>query len=145
MCLLSVIWTQTTKKLSCHLDLLVWTILGTWLFCTLYYANRCSCGFLFIKQRRIKGLISRTNLEKCTPAFFEYFKNPGLQLKLTTATVLMRTKRSERITPVLKSSYWLPVTYGIDFNTKATSILALPTGRNSLPGCLYNCMGSQAQ
>lgn len=79
---------------------------------------------------RIKGFMSQTDQEKLIHAFIsnrlDYCNGllTGLpqksikQLQLiqnAAARVLTRTKRSEHITPVLKSLHWLPVRYRIDF------------------------------
>ncbi len=79
---------------------------------------------------RIKGFMSQTDQEKLIHAFIsnrlDYCNGlmTGLpqksikQLQLiqnAAARVLTRTKRSEHITPVLKSLHWLPVSYRIDF------------------------------
>ena len=79
---------------------------------------------------RVKGFMSQTDQEKLIHAFIssrlDYCNSllTGLpqksikQLQLiqnAAAQVLTRTKRSEHITPVLKSLHWLPVSYRIDF------------------------------
>ncbi|KAK0143133.1 hypothetical protein N1851_018750 [Merluccius polli] len=79
---------------------------------------------------RVKGFMSQTDQEKLIHAFIssrlDYCNGllTGLpqksikQLQLiqnAAARVLTRTKRSEHITPVLKSLHWLPVSYRIDF------------------------------
>ena len=79
---------------------------------------------------RVKGFMSQTDQEKLIHAFIssrlDYCNGllTGLpkksikQLQLiqnSAARVLTRTKRSEHITPVLKSLHWLPVSYRIDF------------------------------
>ena len=79
---------------------------------------------------RVKGFMSQTDQEKLIHAFIssrlDYCNGllTGLpqksikQLQLiqnAAAQVLTRTKRSEHITPVLKSLHWLPVSYRIDF------------------------------
>ena len=79
---------------------------------------------------RVKGLMSQTDQVKLIHAFIssrlDYCNGllTGLpqkslkQLQLiqnAAARVLTRTKRSEHITPVLKSLHWLPVSYRIDF------------------------------
>ncbi|KAK0141171.1 hypothetical protein N1851_021853 [Merluccius polli] len=51
---------------------------------------------------RVKGFLSQTDQEKLIHAFI-------------STRVLTRTKRSEHITPVLKSLHWLPVSYRIYF------------------------------
>ena len=79
---------------------------------------------------RVKGFMSQKDQEKLIHAFIssrlDYCNGllTGLpqksikQLQLiqnAAARVLTRTKRSEHITPVLKSLHWLPVSYRIDF------------------------------
>ncbi|KAK0146594.1 hypothetical protein N1851_014100 [Merluccius polli] len=79
---------------------------------------------------RVKGFMSQTDQEKLIHAFIssrlDYCNGllTGLpqqsikQLQLiqnAAARVLTRTKRSEHITPVLKSLHWLPISYRIDF------------------------------
>ena len=78
---------------------------------------------------RVKGFMSQTDQEKLIHAFIssrlDYCNGllTGLpqksikQLQLiqnAAARVLTRTKRSEHITPVLKSLHWLPVSYRIN-------------------------------
>ena len=79
---------------------------------------------------RVKGFMSQTDQEKLIHAFIssriDYCNGllTGLPQKSiqqlqfiqnAAARVLTRTKRSEHITPVLKSLHWLPVSYRIDF------------------------------
>ena len=79
---------------------------------------------------RIRGLMSRQDLEKLVHAFIfsrlDYCngvltglpKNSIRQLQLiqnAAARVLTRTKKVDHITPVLRSLHWLPVYQRIDF------------------------------
>ncbi len=79
---------------------------------------------------RIRSLVSRQDLEKlvhaCITSRVDYcnglltglLKKTIRQLKLiqnTAARILTRTRKSEHITPVLRSLHWLPVTFRIDF------------------------------
>ena len=79
---------------------------------------------------KLRGLMSKQDLEKLVHAFIssrvDYCNGlfTGLpkktikQLQLiqnAAARVLTRTKRSDHITPVLRSLHWLPVSYRIDF------------------------------
>ena len=77
---------------------------------------------------RVKGFMSQTDQEKLIHAFSRLDYCNGLltglpqkplnscsSFRMLVARVLTRTKRSEHITPVLKSLHWLPVSYRIDF------------------------------
>ncbi|KAL2085012.1 hypothetical protein ACEWY4_020530 [Coilia grayii] len=79
---------------------------------------------------KLRGLMSKQDLEKLVHAFIssrvDYCNGlfTGLpkktikQLQLiqnAAARVLTRTKRSDHITPVLRSLHWLPVSYRINF------------------------------
>ena len=77
---------------------------------------------------RVNGFMSQTDQEKLIHVFISSRLCNSLltglpqksikQLQLiqnAAARVLTRTKRSEHITPVLKSLHWLPVSYRIDF------------------------------
>ncbi|KAL2093106.1 hypothetical protein ACEWY4_010418 [Coilia grayii] len=79
---------------------------------------------------KLRGLTSKQDLEKLVHAFIssrvDYCNGlfTGLpkktikQLQLiqnAAARVLTRTKRSDHITPILRSLHWLPVSYRIDF------------------------------
>ncbi|KAL2104382.1 hypothetical protein ACEWY4_001250 [Coilia grayii] len=79
---------------------------------------------------KLRGLMSKQDLEKlvhafissrvdyCNCLFTDLSKKTIKQLQLiqnAAARVLTRTKRSDHITPVLRSLHWLPVSYRIDF------------------------------
>ncbi len=82
-----------------------------------------------IEELRIRCFVSSKDLEKLVHAFITSRVNycncllTGLpkktirQLKRTqnaAARILTRTRKSEHITPVLRSLHWLPVTFRID-------------------------------
>ena len=98
---------------------------------------------------RIKGFLSQKDQEKLIHAFIssrlDYCNGllTGLPKKSikhlqliqnAAARVLTRTKRSEHITPVLKSLHWLPVSHRIDFK----SLLMVYKSQNGL-GPKYIC------
>ncbi len=64
---------------------------------------------------RIRCFVSSQDLEKLV----DYCNGPLTGLPKTiqnaAARILTRTRKSEHITPVLRSLHWLPVTYRIDF------------------------------
>ncbi len=76
---------------------------------------------------RIRCFVSSQDLEKLVHAFItsrvDYCngllpKKSIRQLQLiqnAAARILTRTRKSEHITPVLRSLHWLPVTFRIDF------------------------------
>lgn len=79
---------------------------------------------------KLRGLMSKKDLEKLIHAFIssrvDYCNGlfTGLPKKTikhlqliqnAAARILTRTKRTDHITPILKSLHWLPVSYRIDF------------------------------
>ena len=82
-------------------------------------------GFYHLKNiAKLRGLISKHDLEKlihaCLSSRVDYCN--GLSIKPlqlvqnVAARFLMKTKRTDYITPILKSSHWLPVSsLKIDF------------------------------
>ncbi len=116
---------QTTKNQVRNLGVILETDLS---FSSHVKAVTKSAYYHLKNIARIRCFVSSQDLEKLVHAFYHYMPCNGLltglpkktirQLQLiqnAAARILTRTRKSEHITPVLRSLHWLPVTFRIDF------------------------------
>ncbi len=97
---------------------LQYTVLHIYFYCTFYLIARIRC---FVSSHDLEKLVHAfitSRVDYCNGLLTGLPKKTIRQLQLiqnAAARILTRTRKSEHITPVLRSLHWLPVTFRIDF------------------------------